>query len=134
MQNQTNNVNVATKQCPYCGEMVASNSQKCKHCGEQLVKSKKSYTKTILLSFFLGFFGAHRFYTGYIGLGFLQLLTLGGLGLWSYIDLTSLAFNKFKDKYGNSLDNYNKILGRILWAIVTISILVRMVRILQTGN
>ena len=41
----------------------------------------KSYTAALLLSFFLGGFGIHRFYTGYIGLGILQLITAGGCGI-----------------------------------------------------
>lgn len=46
----------------------------------------KKYTTTLLLSFFLGLLGVHRFYTGYIGLGILQLVTFGCFGIFSAID------------------------------------------------
>jgi len=113
MQNQTMNVTSATKPCPFCGELIAENAQKCKHCGEWLNKDgkAKSFKTTILLSFFLGFLGAHRFYTGYIGIGLLQLFTLGGLGIWALIDTLSIGFNNYKDKSGINLKNYNKTLG-----------------------
>ena len=39
-----------------------------------------------LLAIFLGGFGVHRFYLGYVGIGVLQLLTCGGLGIWSLIE------------------------------------------------
>ena len=44
----------------------------------------------ILLCFFLGSFGIHRFYLGYTTIGIIQLLTLGGCGIWSLIDLIRL--------------------------------------------
>ena len=40
---------------------------------------------------FLGFLGIHRFMMGDVGIGILQLLTLGGFGLWVLIDLIRIA-------------------------------------------
>ncbi|MBN2378466.1 TM2 domain-containing protein [candidate division WOR-3 bacterium] len=40
-----------------------------------------------LLWFFLGIFGAHRFYLGHIGVGLAQLFTAGGAGIWWIIDV-----------------------------------------------
>ena len=59
-----------------------------------------------LMCFFLGCFGVHRFYTGKIGTGVLQLLTLGGLGIWALIDLILLACGVFKDKEGNKITEW----------------------------
>jgi hypothetical protein len=47
-----------------------------------LSRSEKRVLPAALLCFFLGVFGAHRFYVGKIGTGFLQLFTIGGLGIW----------------------------------------------------
>lgn len=70
-------------------------------------KSQRSYIVTLLLAFFLGPWGIHRFYTGYIIVGILQLLTCGGLGLWTLIDLIALALNKYVDAEGNELEGHN---------------------------
>ncbi len=75
------------------------------------MEQRKSYTATLLLSFFLGGFGIHRFYTGYIGLGILQLITLGGCGIWALIDFVRICFNNFKDANGQELADYNRTLG-----------------------
>lgn len=77
----------------------------------------KSYTAALLLSFFLGGFGIHRFYTGYIGLGILQLLTAGGCGIWALIDFVSICFGKYKDAQGNELADYNPQLGKIMFGV-----------------
>jgi TM2 domain-containing membrane protein YozV len=53
-----------------------------------------------LLCFFLGVFGAHRFYVGKIGTGILQIVTLGGLGIWSLVDFILIIVGAFKDKQG----------------------------------
>lgn len=44
----------------------------------------------ILLCFFLGGLGIHRFYLGYTTVGVLQLLTAGGCGIWVLIDFIRL--------------------------------------------
>ena len=66
-------------------------------------KSDKSNTVALLLCFFIGFLGVHRFYVGKIGTGILQLVTLGGLGIWALIDFIMLVMQKFTDDEGNTL-------------------------------
>ena len=55
----------------------------------------KSPMTCFLLAFFLGGFGADRFYLGETGLGVLKLLTCGGAGIWALIDLFT-AFGRAK--------------------------------------
>jgi hypothetical protein len=47
-------------------------------------------TVAVLLCFFLGAIGVHRFYLGDTLIGVIQLLTLGGLGVWTLIDFIRL--------------------------------------------
>lgn len=65
--------------------------------------SDKGFVPTILLCFFLGIFGVHRFYVGKIGTGLLMLVTLGGLGIWSLIDFIIIVCGNFTDKQGNAI-------------------------------
>ena len=62
--------------------------------------SEKGFVPALLLCFFLGALGVHRFYVGKIGTGILMLLTLGGLGIWTLIDFIMIAVGSFKDKNG----------------------------------
>ncbi|MCU0440034.1 MAG: TM2 domain-containing protein [Raineya sp.] len=71
---------------------------------ELRVKGGKSWVAALLLSFFFGVIGVDRFYLGYIGLGFLKLFTLGGLGIWALIDFILIIIKKLKPKDGDYND------------------------------
>ena len=62
--------------------------------------SRKSRIAAALLCFCFGLFGAHRFYVGKAGTGLLQLLTLGGIGIWTTIDLIFILIGSFRDFEG----------------------------------
>lgn len=47
----------------------------------------KSKTTAFLFWFFLGGLGGHRYYAGKTGSAIAQTLTLGGLGIWAFIDV-----------------------------------------------
>lgn len=66
----------------------------------ELSVSPKSGVITLLLCLFLGSVGAHRFYVGKIGTGVLMLFTLGGLGIWTLVDLVMIACCEFEDSEG----------------------------------
>ena len=58
----------------------------------------KSQLTAVLLAFFLGALGIHRFYLGYTWQGIVQLLTLGGLGIWALIDFIRILTGSLQPK------------------------------------
>lgn len=71
------------------------------------MNSEKNWLTTLLLCIFLGNLGVHRFYAGKIGTGILMLLTCGGCGIWTIVDLIMLIMGNFTDKDGNAIVNKN---------------------------
>ena len=67
---------------------------------ESEVISPKSRLAAALLCFFLGVFGAHRFYLKKTGTAVLMILTLVGLGIWTLVDLIFIVTGSFRDKEG----------------------------------
>lgn len=103
-----------TKFCENCGEKIAIDAVLCPKCGAQVeeLKTEKNNNPNIvinntnnnsmvnnvhskecdkwiafLLCFFLGFFGAHKFYEGKIGLGIIYIFTFGLFGIGWLIDI-----------------------------------------------
>jgi len=68
--------------------------------------SNKSRLLALLLCFCLGTLGMHRFYVGKTGSAVVQLLTLGGLGLWAFWDLITIFLGTFEDKNNLVLEDW----------------------------
>ena len=97
--------------CPNCGTEKRNSSVKfCSNCGFQFYSTPQhtrnndeKWLITMLLCFFLGSFGIHRFYTNNTGTGVAMLITLGGCGIWTLIDFIMILLNEYKDGDGNRL-------------------------------
>lgn len=79
------------------------------------------------LAVFLGNLGVDRFYLGKITSGIFKLLTLGGFGVWTFVDVLLLAFNKTKDKKGVALHSdpsQRKLLAWLTLPMLFISFIV----------
>lgn len=63
-------------------------------------ESPKNWGVTLFLCLFLGLFGVHRFYTGHVLVGLIQLFTLGMAGIWTFIDLVMILTGAYRDKRG----------------------------------
>lgn len=99
------------KYCHECGEPINKKAEICPKCGVRqygnhgpfVVDSKEQERRwivSLVLCWFLGVFGAHRFYTGHTAIGVVQLLTLGGCGIWVLIDFIILLTGSFRDADG----------------------------------
>ena len=95
--------------CQDCGKEVSEKAVVCIHCGVSLNKQtnvnagEKEWLVSALLCWFLGIFGIHRFYTGHTAIGIVQLCTLGGCGIWAFIDFIMIIMGNFKDSDGKLL-------------------------------
>lgn len=63
----------------------------------------KSKNTALILAIFLGNLGIDRFYLGYTGMGIVKLLTFGGFGIITIIDLVKILTDKLPDAQGNPL-------------------------------
>lgn len=63
--------------------------------------SGKSQLIALLLCLVVGGIGIHRFYLGYTWQGIVQLITLGGCGIWALIDLIRIITGDLQPKNGN---------------------------------
>lgn len=74
--------------------------------GSGYLCSSRSRLTALLLCFFLGIFGVHRFYVGKIGTGILFIFTFGGFGIGWLIDLIRIACGVFRDSQGYYLKEW----------------------------
>ena len=89
--------------CCECGKKISDKADKCPHCGcpnrtlgksiNGLYKGNKSIAVYLLLAWFLGIVGAHRYYAGKTGSAIVMtVLTITIVGIlitsvWALVDL-----------------------------------------------
>ncbi len=111
------------KYCVACGFVLQETATFCSQCGakqtyygeelerelyeEKAIQESSDWLTTLLLCFFLGALGIHRFYTKSTVIGVIQLLTLGGCGVWVFIDFILILTNTYRDGLGNLLVRKN---------------------------
>ena len=86
------------------------------------VTKQKEFMTAAMLSFTLGWLGVDRFYMGYKGLGILKMITLGGFGVWYWVDLVLIYVGVLKDKQGRPLAHRDRDFKKAL--IIAIAVYV----------
>lgn len=85
---------------------------------------QKSKLVTLLLCWFFGGLGIHRFYVGKIGTGLLYLFTGGLFGIGVFVDLITLLCNTFTDKnripLNNDVPTILIVIALICWGIIAL--------------
>ena len=101
-----------TKYCQACGVVIDARAVMCPQCGVMqpmppgMDESEKKLLPAVILCFTFGIFGGHRFYAGKKATAVLQLLTLGGMGIWTTIDFIRLVVGNFRDAEGNKITEW----------------------------
>ena len=101
-----------TKYCQTCGTVIDAMAVVCTQCGVMqplptgYMESEKKILPALVLCVSLGVFGAHRFYAGKFATGVLQLVTLGGFGIWTFIDFIRITIGSFRDGDGNKISEW----------------------------
>ena len=117
--------------CHACGAATNPMAEICISCGTRLGKaaefgiSPKSRLATTLLAFFIGEFGAHRFYTGRIAtalemlvlaiagyaaiivdIPWLAMICLIAVNIWAFVDFIFAVLGKMSDREGRLIKNW----------------------------
>lgn len=98
--------------CTYCGQRVGEDPIQQSITQNKQSQGNMSYENpyrmsqcnkgvALVLCIFLGFFGAHYFYTKKTGMGLLYLFTIGLFYIGWIVDIFRIASGRFTDSNGN---------------------------------
>lgn len=88
---------------------------------------QRHYLAVFFISFMWGTFGADRFYLGKWGTGILKLITLGGFGLWTIIDLLLIMGGVMRDKQGRAMLQFAEYKHLTYWTVLIFALAVGLV-------
>lgn len=69
---------------------------------------QRHFLAVFFISFSWGMFGVDRMYLGKWGTGFLKLITAGGFGIWTIIDLILIMGGSMRDKWGREMREFHE--------------------------
>ncbi|GAA1831028.1 NINE protein [Agromyces salentinus] len=84
--------------------------------GSDAAPGDKSFLLTWLFAMLIGSLGVDRFYLGKIGTAVAKLLTAGGLGVWTLVDLVLVLLGLQRDSEGRALAGFDEH-RRIAWIV-----------------
>lgn len=98
----------------------------------QPLKTKKyprqrHFLAVFFLSFMWGTFGVDRFYLGKVGTGILKLITLGGFGLWTLIDLFLIMGGFMRDKQGRDMLQFFEYKKFAYWTVLLFALAIGLI-------
>jgi TM2 domain-containing membrane protein YozV len=107
------------KFCSACGAELLPAAEICPKCGVRQMApgaspdaSDRRILPAFLLAFFVGVFGAHRFYVGKTGTAIVMLvltITVIGMiatGIWSVVDWILIVTGNFRDGDGKRIEQW----------------------------
>jgi TM2 domain-containing membrane protein YozV len=93
--------NIAVKTAAMVNKYALSAKSMKSPLGKTATKGEsKSWYLTLFLCSMFGLIGLHRVYLGYSWQAWVQLLTLGGLGIWTFIDFIRIILKKLEPRCG----------------------------------
>jgi len=110
--------------CGTCWREIPASALTCPYCGVPIVvpppagsaRSRGVAAVLCIVGLFSLFLtapvaGLHRFYVGKVGTGLLMLLSGGGFGVWTVIDLVLILVGRFRDRDGSRVLVWSRKLG-----------------------
>lgn len=70
------------------------------------IPRQRHFLAVFFISFMWGTFGVDRMYLGKWGTGILKLVTLGGFGLWTIVDIILIMGGVMRDKQGREMAQF----------------------------